>query len=40
MESSTRRIDSSIEVTPTAANSAVTTGCRHDMGTNDGEARL
>ena len=37
---STRRIASSSAVQPTAANSAVSTGWRHDIGTNDGEARL
>ena len=35
-----RRIASSSAVTPTAANSAVSTGCSHDIGTNETEARL
>ena len=37
---STSRIASSIEVAPTAANSAVRIGSSHERGTNDGAARL
>ena len=36
----TSRIASSSRVTPTASNSAVSTGCTHDVGTNDCAARL
>src|ERR1700704_1197655 len=40
IDASTARIASSSDVTPTAANSAVSTGYSHERGTNDGEARL
>src|ERR1700716_1624349 len=40
IEGSTARIASSSDVTPTAANSAVSTGYSHERGTNDGDARL
>ena len=40
VDGSTARIASSSAVTPTAANSAVRTGSSHDIGTNDGDARL
>ena len=38
MPGSTARIASSIEVAPTAANSAVSIGRSHDAGTNDAGA--
>src|SRR3981081_3303432 len=40
MPASTARTASSSEVTPTAANSAVSTGCSQERGTKDGDAKL
>ncbi len=40
VDGSTARTASRSAVTPTAANSAVRTGSCHDIGTNDGDARL
>jgi glutaminyl-tRNA synthetase len=40
LKQSTSRIASSMDVAPTAANSAVRIGSSHERGTNDGAARL